>query len=126
MLPRYALILASVLVAGSASASIAAGAKRSEHEKSYRRAPMWARSMAPRIESGAAATQNVKPFTIEEQRWFNQANGAKNDLDVKETVNLWAGSSAAVKSMLGRCWNECANGRDHLCLACRHAEPDWL
>src|SRR6266478_2206612 len=29
---------------------------------------------------------------------------SKNDLDVKETVNLWAGSSAAVKSMLGRCW----------------------
>src|ERR1700730_705687 len=26
---------------------------------------------------------------------------SKNDLDVKETVNLWAGSSAAVKSMLG-------------------------
>jgi hypothetical protein len=77
MLPRYALILAAVLVAGSASASIAAGAKRSEHEKSYRRAPMWARSMAPRIESGAAATQNVKPFTIEEQRWFNQANGSR-------------------------------------------------
>jgi hypothetical protein len=75
MLQRSALILAVVLVAGSAS--IAAGAKRSEHEKSYRRAPMWARSMAPRIESGAAATQNVKPFTIEEQRWFNQANGSR-------------------------------------------------
>src|ERR1700719_4579101 len=66
MLQRSALILASVLVAGSASASIAAGAKHSEHEKSYRRAPMWARSMAPRIESGAAATQKVKTFTIEE------------------------------------------------------------
>jgi hypothetical protein len=25
-----------------------------------------------------------------------------NDLDVKEIVNLWAGGSAAVKSMLGR------------------------
>jgi hypothetical protein len=77
MLQRSALILAVVLVAGSASASIAAGAKHSEHEKSYRRAPMWARSMAPRIESGAATTQNVKPFTIEEQRWFNQANGSR-------------------------------------------------
>jgi hypothetical protein len=53
------------------------GAKHSEHEKSYTRAPMRARSMAPRIESGAAATQNVKPFTIEEQRWFNQANGSR-------------------------------------------------
>ncbi len=126
MLLRSTLILGTVLVAGSASASIAAGAKHSEHEKSYTRAPMRARSMAPRIESGAAATQNVKPFTIEEQRWFNQANGAKNDLDVKETVNLWAGSSAAVKSMLGRCWNECAKARDYLCLACRHAEPGWL
>jgi hypothetical protein len=51
---------------------------------------------------------------------------SKNDLDVKETVNLWAGSSAAVKSMLGRCWNECAKARDYLCLACRHAEPGWL
>jgi hypothetical protein len=54
---------------------------------------------------------------------------SKNDLDVKEIVNLWAGKlrgSAAVKSMLGRCWNECANARDYLCLACRHAEPDWL
>jgi hypothetical protein len=77
MLQRSALILAAVLVAGSTSASIAAGAKHSEHEKSYRRAPMWARSMGPRIESGAAATQNVKPFTIEEQRWFNQANGSR-------------------------------------------------
>jgi len=38
---------------------------------------MRARSMAPRIESGAAPTQNVKPFTIEEQRWFNQANGSR-------------------------------------------------
>ena len=28
-------------------------------------------------ESGAAATRNVKPFTIEEQRWFNQANGSR-------------------------------------------------
>ena len=27
----------------------------------------------------------------------------KNDVDVKEIVNLWAGSSAAAKSMLGRC-----------------------
>jgi hypothetical protein len=27
---------------------------------------------------------------------------SKNDLDVKEIVNLWAGGSAAVKSMLGR------------------------
>jgi hypothetical protein len=48
---------------------------------------------------------------------------SKNDLDVKEIVNLWAGSSAAVKSMLGGCWNECAKARDYLCLACRHAEP---
>ena len=77
MLQRSALILAAVLVAGAASASIAAGAKHSEHEKSYTRAPMRARSMAPRIESGAPAMQNVKPFTIEEQRWFNQANGSR-------------------------------------------------
>jgi hypothetical protein len=77
MLLRSALILGAVLVAGAASASIAAGAKHSEHEKSYMRAPMRARSMAPRIESGRAATQNVKPFTIEEQRWFNQANGSR-------------------------------------------------
>jgi hypothetical protein len=35
-------------------------------------------------------------------------------------------SSAAVKSMLGRCWNECANARDYLCLAWRHGEPGWL
>jgi hypothetical protein len=46
--------------------------------------------------------------------------------DVKEIVIFGPESSAAVKSMLGRCWNECANARDHLCLACRHAEPDWL
>ena len=77
MLLRSTLILGAVLVAGSASASIAAGAKHSEHDKSYTRAPMRARSMAPRIESGAAATQNVKPFAIEEQRWFNQANGSR-------------------------------------------------
>jgi hypothetical protein len=51
---------------------------------------------------------------------------SKNDLDVKEIVIFGPESSAAVKSMLGRCWNECANARDHLCLACRHAEPDWL
>jgi hypothetical protein len=77
MLLRSALILGAVLVAGSTSASIAAGTKHSEHEKSYTRAPMRARSTAPRIEPGAAATQNVKPFTIEEQRWFNQANGSR-------------------------------------------------
>jgi hypothetical protein len=51
---------------------------------------------------------------------------SKNDLDVKEIVNPWAGGSAAVKSMLGRCLNECAKARDYLCLACRHAEPNWL
>jgi hypothetical protein len=73
MLLRSTLILGAVLVAGAASGSIAAGAKHSEHGKSY----MRARSMAPRIESGGAATQNVKPFTIEEQRWFNQANGSR-------------------------------------------------
>jgi hypothetical protein len=77
MLLRSTLILGAVLVTGSASASIAAGGKHSEHEKSYTRAPMRARSMAPRIESGAAPAQNVKPFTIEEQRWFNQANGSR-------------------------------------------------
>ena len=77
MLLRSTLIFAAVLVVGSTSASIAAGAKRTEREKSYTRAPMRARSMAPRIESGAAATKNVKPFTIEEQRWFNQANGSR-------------------------------------------------
>jgi hypothetical protein len=54
------------------------GRQHSEHEKSYTRAPMRARSMAPHIEyGGAATTQNVKPFTIEEQRWFNQANGSR-------------------------------------------------
>ena len=77
MLLRSTLIIASVLVAGSTSASIAAGAKHSEHAKSYTRAPMRARSIAPRIESGAAATKNVKPFTMEEQRWFKQANGSR-------------------------------------------------
>ena len=77
MLLRSTIILGAALVASAASASIAAGAKHSEHEKSYTRAPMRARSMAPRIESGGAATQNVKPFTIEEQRWFNQANGSR-------------------------------------------------
>jgi hypothetical protein len=35
MLLRSTLILGAVLVAGSASTSIAAGAKHSEHEKSY-------------------------------------------------------------------------------------------
>jgi TatD related DNase len=35
-------------------------------------------------------------------------------------------SSPAAKSMLGMCWNEGANARRHLCLACGHAEPDWL
>jgi len=28
-------------------------------------------------------------------------------------------SSAEVKSIPGRCWNECASARDYLCLACR-------
>jgi hypothetical protein len=50
----------------------------------------------------------------------------KNDLDVKEIVNLWAGGFAAVKSMPGRHWNECAKASDHLCSACRYVEPDWL
>ena len=77
MLQCSMLILAAVLIVGSTSASIAEGAKHSKHEKSYTRAPMRARSMAPRIEFGAAATKNVKPFTIEEQRWFNQANGSR-------------------------------------------------
>jgi hypothetical protein len=47
------------------------------------------------------------------QRWWSRnlpgnpaprgtAVRSKNDLDVKEIVNLWAGASAAVKSMLGR------------------------
>ena len=77
MLLRSTLMLAAVLVAGSTSASMAARAKHSEQEKSYTRAPMRARSIAPRMEFGAAATKNVKPFTIEEQRWFNQANGSR-------------------------------------------------
>jgi hypothetical protein len=51
---------------------------------------------------------------------------SKNDLDVKEIVNLWAGGSAAVESMLARHWNDCARARDYLCLARRHAEPGWL
>src|SRR6516225_5868586 len=51
---------------------------------------------------------------------------SKNDLDVKEIVIFGPEGSAAMNSMLGRCWNECANARDHLCLACRQAEPDWL
>src|SRR6516162_10889808 len=41
--------------------------------------------------------------------------------DVKEIVIFGPESSAAVKSMLGRCWNECANARDHLCLAFAHS-----
>ena len=45
---------------------------------------------------------------------------------LKKQLIFWPESSAAVKSMLGRCWNECANARDYLCLACRHAEPGWL
>src|SRR5258705_11998607 len=53
MLQRSALILPAVLVAGSASASIAAGAKHSEHEKSYRREPTVPRTKAPRLPSGA-------------------------------------------------------------------------
>jgi hypothetical protein len=48
----------------------------------------------------------------------------KNDLDVKEIVNPWTGGFAAVKSMLGRHWNECAKASDHLCSACRYIEPD--
>ena len=51
---RSTLILAAMLVASLTSASIAACAKHSEHEKSYTRAPMRARSIAPRIEFGAA------------------------------------------------------------------------
>ena len=51
---RSTLILAAMLVASLTSASIAACAKYSEHEKSYTRAPMRARSIAPRIEFGAA------------------------------------------------------------------------
>src|SRR5262249_609486 len=51
---RSRLILAAMLVASLTSASIAACAKHSEHEKSYTRAPMRARSIAPRIEFGAA------------------------------------------------------------------------
>src|SRR5262249_61180996 len=56
---RSALILCAVLVVGSTSASIAAGAKHSEHDKSYTRAPMRARSMAPRIESGGNAKRQT-------------------------------------------------------------------
>jgi len=77
MLLRSTLILGAVLVAGSASASIAAGAKHSEHEKSYTRAPMRARSMAPRMESGAAATQNVKPLHDRGAALVHQANGSR-------------------------------------------------
>ena len=77
MLLRSTLILGAVLIAGSASASIAAGAKHSEHEKSYTRAPMRARSMAPRIESGAAATQNVKPLHYRGAALVHQANGSR-------------------------------------------------
>jgi hypothetical protein len=45
------------------------------------------------------------------------------DRDIKEIVNLWAGGSAAVKSMLARHWNECARARNYLCLACRTERP---
>jgi hypothetical protein len=51
---------------------------------------------------------------------------SKNDLGVKEIVNLWAGGSAAAKSMPGRHWNEYAKAGDHLCSACCYVEPDWL
>src|SRR5262249_31711566 len=46
--------------------------------------------------------------------------------DVKEIVIFGPEGSTAVKSMLGRCWNECANARDYLRLACCHDEPDWV
>jgi hypothetical protein len=64
MLLRSMLILAAGLVAGSTSASIAAGAKHSEHEKSYTRAPMRARSIAPRIEFGGG---NEKRQTLHDR-----------------------------------------------------------
>jgi hypothetical protein len=57
---------------------------------------------------------------------MSDGSRSKNDLNVKEIVTFGSEGSAAVKSMLGRCWNECANARDYLCLACRHTEPDWL
>jgi hypothetical protein len=45
---------------------------------------------------------------------------------VKEIVIFRPESSAAVKPMLGRCWNEGANARDYLWVARHHAEPGWL
>src|SRR5262245_6746818 len=51
---------------------------------------------------------------------------SKNDLDVKEIVIFGREGSASVMSLLGRCWNECANAPGHRCLACRHTEPNWL
>jgi hypothetical protein len=63
---------------------------------------------------------------MSQSRDERQDERSKNDLDVKEIVIFGPESSAAVKSMLGRCWNEGANARDHLCVARRHAEPDWL
>src|SRR5262249_50273995 len=57
---------------------------------------------------------------------MSDGSRTKNDLNVKEVVTFGPEGSAAVESMLGRCWNECANARDYLCLACRHTEPDWL
>jgi transposase len=50
----------------------------------------------------------------------------QNDLDVKGIVNLWAGKLRGSEVNAGRCWNECANARDYLCLAWRHGEPGWL
>ncbi len=108
MLLRSTLILGAVLVAGSASASIAAGAKHSEHEKSYTRAPMRAKSMAPRIESGAAATQNVKPFTRRNADDMNLAalrdkkqhriDGRQNCLGPNRATESWPrrGNSPAI------------------------------
>jgi hypothetical protein len=85
------------------------------------------------------ALLSPKPDATKAEAYFARGRGSeggdlrcrkglrsKNGLDVKEIVIFGAESSAAVKSILGRCWNECANARDHLCLACRHAEPDWL
>src|SRR5262249_32887626 len=51
---------------------------------------------------------------------------ARQDVFLTCVLIFWAESSAAVKSMLGRGWDECANARGYLCLACRHAELDWL
>jgi len=79
-----------MLVASLTSASIAACAKHSEHEKSYTRAPMRARSIAPRIEFGAAG-RSRSAAQICRSRWCGALDLDRFELRILNDEVLAAG-----------------------------------